>query len=91
MYPIFKATIITTTDGVDAVEEVDTDGDVMGINSLLFNVFAILGVGAESKHMDGVFAGEGGSASAFIKELVEVGVSYAQISDGQVCRSIPIL
>ncbi|ORY53662.1 ARM repeat-containing protein [Rhizoclosmatium globosum] len=84
LYPIFKATIITTTDGVDAVEEVDTDGDVMGINSLLFNVFAILGVGAESKHMDGVFAGEGGSASAFIKELVEVGVSYAQISDGQI-------
>ncbi|KAJ3073022.1 hypothetical protein HDU98_002402 [Podochytrium sp. JEL0797] len=84
LYPLYKSTTLTPTDGTDAVEEVDTDGDVMGMNSLLFNVFAILGVGAESKWMDGLFVGEGGSASGLMKALVEVGVSYAQISDSQI-------
>ncbi|KAJ3130777.1 hypothetical protein HK100_007495 [Physocladia obscura] len=82
LFPVYKATTITTSD-VDAVEEVDTDGDVMGLNSLLFNVFAIIGVAAENKGMDAVFVGTDDS-NEFLKALVELGVSFSQISDGQI-------
>ncbi|KAI8619957.1 armadillo-type protein, partial [Chytriomyces sp. MP71] len=85
LFPIYSATTIATNDDVDAVEEVDTDGDVQGIQSLLFNVFSILGVGAESKVLDAMFVtSPGGPASDFLKSLVEAAVSYAQITDGQI-------
>ncbi|KAJ3385306.1 Importin 9 [Entophlyctis sp. JEL0112] len=78
LYPVYKATTIISNEGVDPIEEVNTDGDAMGLNCLLFNTFSIIGVAAETKAMDNFF----GTDEVMIS-LVELGIRFSQISDGQ--------
>ncbi|KAJ3249603.1 Importin 9 [Chytriomyces hyalinus] len=85
LFPIYSSTSIVVNDHIEAAEEVDTDGDVQGIQSLLFNIFSILGITAEMKSMGPMFVvPESGAPSDFLRGLVEAAVSYAQITDGQI-------